>query len=229
MALPASTKGAEIAAFLSNAIRAQTLKAGAKLPTEEALCRQFGVSRTSVREAVSRLKADGLVRSRRGSGLFVAEPDQRRSFKVDEDLSGDLGAVLRILELRQPVEIAAARLAAARRSEEDLLRIREAHRMLMEAPEWSLDADLHFHHTIAVATQNVYYVDFMAFIGTVVGESIRVLHAGSTDPDVDAITIHEHERILWAIESEDPEAAGLAMQLHLLGARRRMGGAKSES
>jgi GntR family transcriptional regulator, transcriptional repressor for pyruvate dehydrogenase complex len=217
-----TNKATEIAAYLTNAIRGQVFAAGTQLPTEEALCRQFGVSRTLVREAISRMKSDGLVRSRRGSGLYVAEPFERRSFKVDDNLGTDMESVLRMLELRQPVEIAAARLAAVRRSEADLERIRHAHVALAGPEEWSVEKDLLFHLAIAAATHNTYYVDFMEVIVSVIRESIRVMREGSAAPGVDDITRQEHERILVAIENADPEAAGLSMHYHLVWARERM-------
>jgi GntR family transcriptional repressor for pyruvate dehydrogenase complex len=222
---PKRPMAAEIAAYLARAIRDQSFRPGTRLPTEDALSRQFGVSRTVVREAISRAKADGLVRSRQGSGLFVAEPFERRSFTVEGSLADDSSRILSFFELRRPIEISAAQLAAARRTDADLASIAAAQQEMATAKDWSKDGvsyDLRFHHAIAIATQNGYYIDFMAFLGNVVADSIRIARAESKQPGVDQITIEEHARILRAIERRDAEAAGLAMHNHLAGASDRM-------
>ncbi len=78
----------EIAQHLVVLIRDGMIPAGTKLPTEHHLSRQFGVSRTVVREAISRLKADGLVESRQGSGVSVIPASLRKSFKLQEAVLG---------------------------------------------------------------------------------------------------------------------------------------------
>jgi DNA-binding FadR family transcriptional regulator len=215
----------EIASFLSSRIRAGELAPGARLPTEQALARQFEVSRPVVREAISRVKANGLVRSRQGSGLYVADLLDRRSFTVGDDLVGDISGILRLFELRLPMEMSAARLAAARRTAIDLDRLDAAHARMVEADNWSDEgvvADLAFHHAIAVATQNTYYADFMAFVGGVLHDGMRVARSKSRWVDVRSITIDEHARILRAIRNQDPEPAALAILTHIESARDRM-------
>lgn len=221
---PSGPVADEIALYLSRNIRSGLFASGAKLPTEQALSRQFGVSRTVVREAISRIKADGLVHSRQGSGVFVANSAMRRSFKLGEDLV-DAAEVLALSELRQPLEMAAARLAAARRTDEDLARIAAAHQAMIHSVDWSEEgvvADLEFHHAIAIATGNTYYADFMAFLGGVLQATIRTARLKSGQPEIKLITLDEHARILQAIEDRDPESAALAMNAHLQGARQRM-------
>jgi GntR family transcriptional repressor for pyruvate dehydrogenase complex len=214
-----------IAEELSLAIRSGSYGAGSRLPTEKMLCEQFGVSRTVVREAIARIKADGLVRSHQGSGLYVAETYDRRSFKVDDDFGNDIKRVLGFFELRDPIEMSAARFAAARRTDDDLARISAAHEAMIASGDWSdegVSADLRFHHAIALATQNDFYADFMAFLGGVVRASIRIARAKSGQFKINAITIEEHAKVLHAIRDRDPEGAALAMHSHLLGARGRM-------
>ena len=214
----------EIADYLSANIRSGAFAHGTKLPTEHSLSEQFGVSRTVVREAISRIKSDGLVTSRQGSGVYVAHSSTRRSFKLGESLV-DAADVLALFELRQPLELASARLAAARRTEEHLERIRQAHAAMEDSSDWSEEgviADLAFHHEIAMATGNGYYADFMAFLGGALQNTIRAARSGSGRPEIKKITISEHARILAAIEQRDPESAAMAMSMHLQGALERM-------
>ena len=215
----------EIASYLASRIRDGDMLPGTRLPTEQALALQFEVSRPVVREAISRVKADGLVRSKQGSGLYVAGPLERRSFKVDDNLTHDMSSILRLFELRLPMEISAVRLAAARHLPSDLVRLESAHAQLVEADNWSeagVVADLAFHHAIALATQNSYFADFMAFLGGVLHDAIRIARLKSRWVDVRAITIEEHARILKAIRNRDPESAALAVLAHIENARDRM-------
>ncbi|MCA0433031.1 MAG: FadR family transcriptional regulator [Proteobacteria bacterium] len=222
---PARTPAAEeIAQHLVVLIREGVIAAGAKLPTEQTLSRQFGVSRTVVREAISRLKSDGLVKSRQGSGVSVVPASVRRSFKL-QGTALDRRQVLALLELRQPLEMASARLAALRHTPGDLQEILDAQQRMLDSQEWSeegLQADLDFHHAIAKATDNSFYADFMAFLGGALRATIVAARLASTNPNVKAITVEEHLKIIQAIKARDPDAAGQAMLLHIQGASLRM-------
>ena len=214
----------EIAQHLVVLIRDGAMAAGTKLPTEQTLSRQFGVSRTVVREAISRLKSDGLVESRQGSGVSVIPSSLRRSFKLHGAVLGPQ-QVIELLELRQPLEMASARRAAARYTSEDLQEIVAAQHRMMMSPDWSdegVQADLDFHHAIAKATHNPFYADFMAFLGGALRATILTARSESKNPNIKSITLEEHLKIIQAIEARDPEAAGHAMLLHLQGAGQRM-------
>lgn len=215
----------EIVEFINGRIAQGAFRSGDRLPTELQLARQFQVSRPVVREAISQLKADGLVRSLRGSGLYVQNLSDKKSFKVDINHAFDPNVVLQLLELRQPVEVSAARLAAARRSEEDLANLHAAHDAMLASEDWSeegVTADIMFHQSIAAACHNGFYVDFLAYLGGLLRESIRVARSASHDPKVKQVTINEHQRILAAIQFQDPERAAFAMMAHIDGARDRM-------
>lgn len=213
-----------IAQHLVGLIRDGEIPVGAKLPTEQTLSRQFGVSRTVVREAISRLKSDGLVESRQGSGVSVIPASLRKSFKLHEALHGRQ-QVIELLELRQPLEMASARLAAERHGPDDLQEIIDAQQRMQTSLDWSdegLQADLDFHHAIAKATHNPFYADFMAFLGGNLRATILTARSESKNPNIKSITLQEHLDIVQAIEARDAEAAGRAMLLHLQGARLRM-------
>ena len=87
---------------------------GDKLPTEQQLTEQFQVSRTVVREAVSRLKSMGLLTSRQGAGMFVAPRIQARALAFDPTVLTSLDAVLQVVEVRRTLEGEVAALAAQR-------------------------------------------------------------------------------------------------------------------
>ena len=201
------------------------LKEGDRLPPEKDICETFGVSRPVVREALMRLRADGLVQARQGAGTFVMRRPAARltNFARTTDIAG----YLRCLELRLPVEGAAAKLAAERRSSEALARIEEAHAAFereVKSGRFSADADLAFHTAIAEATGN----DFFPAVLRGLGESLRgfmslTLNLTRTGSKQRArIVLEEHTRVLDAIRAQDGEGAALAMQLHIGQARRRL-------
>src|SRR5690606_11675904 len=115
-----------ITEVLISEITSGQYKVGEILPPEQVIAERLGVSRTVLREAVSRLKADGLVTSKQGRGLAItatARPSVLRMHAADE---GNLDQILGIVELRRGFEIEAASLAAVRRTEADLAAMREA-------------------------------------------------------------------------------------------------------
>ena len=223
--VPAKTPAAEeIAQNLAAMIREGAIAAGTKLPTEQRLSVQYGVSRTVVREAISRLKSDGLVESRQGSGVSVIPASLRRSFKLHGAVL-EKHQVVELLELRQPLEMASARLAAARHAPQELAEIVDAQDRMKESEDWSdegVQADLDFHHAIAKATGNPFYADFMAFLGGALRATILTARSESKNPNIKTITLQEHLQIVQAIEARDPDAAGHAMLLLLQGASQRM-------
>ena len=106
---------------------------GDKLPTETALAEQFGVSRTVIREAVSRLRQDGIVEARQGSGVFVTGATGNRALRIDAAELRSLDAVLHIVELRRALETEIAAQAAARRKKRDMAAIDAALAAISEA------------------------------------------------------------------------------------------------
>lgn len=227
-ARPGATSVAErIAQALGRDIDEGVYRAGDQLPTEQALGLRYGASRAAVREAISRLKSDGLVRSARGSGLYVAPPEARHSFKIRPERLRDRAGMLALLELRETVEAEAAALAAIRRDADQLARIRAAHEAFVaaaERSETSVAADVAFHVAIAEATGNPHFVGFVSFIGGSLAQVIRTALGGTAATRVKRTTGEEHEAVLDAIVRGDAVAARAAMIAHLTGVRRRIGG-----
>ncbi|MEO6270994.1 MAG: GntR family transcriptional regulator, partial [Lautropia sp.] len=116
----------EIVESLAASIRSGQLQPGDKLPTESAIMSRFDVSRTVVREALSRLQASELVQTRHGIGTFVIEPSQTGNFRIRSSDLGTLADVIAVLELRISLETEAAGLAAQRRTAANLKALSQA-------------------------------------------------------------------------------------------------------
>jgi len=216
----------EIARCLSEKIGSGTLVPGDRLPTEAALAESFGVSRNVVREAIARLKHDGLIDTRQGSGAFVAAESAGRSFRIDPDRLMEDDDLRQILELRLYVEMGAAALAARRRTRAQMARIRKALSAMRRAVATDSDgvvADTEFHHAIAEAANNPYYRDFMVFLAERMRQSIAVARSNSAKARRSPLVQKEHEAISAAIELADAEAAGEAVRAHLVNAAARLG------
>src|SRR4051812_37979955 len=133
---------------LGDRIRDGQWPAGSKLPTEAAIMEEFGVSRTVVREAISRLQAAGLVDTRHGVGTFVVGLGEGSAFRISPEQLGTLQDVIAVLELRIAVETESAALAAMRRTPENLQALRNALQAFISAVEEGRDAvgpDFQFH------------------------------------------------------------------------------------
>ncbi|WP_294193277.1 FCD domain-containing protein [uncultured Sphingomonas sp.] len=201
------------------------LRVGDRLPSEARLAEMFGMSRTIVREALARLASDGITEPRRGAGSFVKNrpSDRMLAFMPATDLPATLGTY----EVRFVLEAEAARLAAARRSGEEmaaidaaLARLRTA--LLSEAPAHDEDMDL--HRSIVAATANP---AFAAAFDALVDEVEKVMRAGvdisrSRPPEVIGAMMREHETIVDAIRAQDADGAALAMRWHLSEGRKRL-------
>lgn len=201
------------------------LNVGDKLPSEHEICDKFGVSRPVVREALLRLRADGLVTAHQGLGTFVSHQPAPR-LKTFPDVQ-NVGAYLRAQEVRVALEGDAARLAALRRTDEQLERIAAAHRAFVEALEQgrvSPEADLAFHASIADASGNDFYWGVLENIHEAISGFMRLsLSLTRTGSRARAQRVaDEHAAILSAIREQDGERARVAMQFHLGQARHRL-------
>ena len=212
---------------LSGRIRDGSLAQGEKLPTEAAIMEEFGVSRTVVREAISRLQAASLVETRHGIGTFVVGMGDAATFRITPEQLGTLQDVIAVLELRIGVETESAALAAMRRTPENLVTLRNALAAFIAAVEQGRDAvgpDFQFHLEIARATQNHHFVDLMATLGGMMIPRARLEPAVPLTPERQAYLRKvnaEHESIVEAISQQDPDAARAAMRTHLANSRER--------
>ena len=209
----------QVAAQLMAEIEQGRLAPGAKLPTEANLAQQFRVSRTVVREAVSRLKSVGLVDSRQGSGVFVkpALPLPALHFEAQHAASQD--AVVQMVEVRRALEAEVAALAAERRSASDLRAIEQAVQALDLAVQSGGDGvteDVNFHRAIAEATHNPFLIQTLGYLSQFLHGATQVTRANEARRGdfADAVRI-EHQHILKAIRAGDPVQARQAATAHM--------------
>jgi DNA-binding FadR family transcriptional regulator len=197
----------------------------ARLPSETDLTQRFGASRPVVREALARLRDDGIVVSRQGSGSYVKRrPDTAVLRFVPV---GSIADIQRCFEFRVGLEGAAAALAAERRNDDDLMAIQAAFNALEDCirdGKLGVDADERFHLAIAKATHNDYYVSVQTSLHPhiAVGMNLaRNLSLLRTAERLRAVQ-DEHRAIVDAIAARAADAARTAMQSHIDNARRRM-------
>lgn len=198
---------------------------GDKLPTEAALVTQFLVSRTVVREAVSRLKSLGLVDSRQGSGVYVKEVGfSPLNFDARSTISKQ--AVVQMVEVRRALEAEVAELAARRRSPSDIQRIRHSITLLDKAVQGGgdgVDEDIQYHRAIADAARNPFLIGTLEYLGQFLHGATGVTRANEARRDDFARQVRdEHEMIVQAIEAGDPVAARRAAAQHMDNAIQRI-------
>ena len=216
-----------LAGALKTRILAGELLAGSKLPSESGLAADYDVSRTVVREAVSRLRAAGLVDTMQGRGsyvLAVTEPEANDRFPIR-----GWADLVHLMELRVAVESEAAGLAAERRTSAQLAVITrglDGFSRVTGHPERLVEADFAFHAAIADASGN----PFLAGLLDAIGPRAIMLHrtqltAGTdaTDADHLQLLMYEHGAIRDAIARGDGQAARAAMAVHLRRSQAALG------
>ena len=215
---------------LGDQIRDGRLAVGDKLPTEAEIMAEFEVSRTVVREALSKLQASSLVETRHGIGTFVLGPGEGSGFQILPEQFETLQDVIAVLELRIGVETEASALAALRRTPENLARMRSALDAFAAATEAGQDAvgpDFQFHLEVARATQNAHFSELLTTLGAMIIPRAR-LDGAAPSPDLSderrdylRRVNGEHESLFDAIGNQDAEAARAAMRTHLANSRER--------
>lgn len=216
-----------VAEALSAEIAGGRYAPGSALPSEAAMAEAFGVSRTVMREAISRLKGDGLVITRQGLGAFVAAVRPPQVFRIDPSAYGNRSEILNIVELRMGFEVEAAALAAQRRTEADLKKLRQAFADMQACHEnvdlaRGVEADVKFHRAISEATHSRYYPDFFASLSQFLLENIAQSRSLSSRAGRAERAQAEHRAILDAIADRDERAARAAMRRHLEGTAARL-------
>jgi len=229
--IPSVNRAEEVARKLAEFIRSGTFSPGARLPGEHAIADQFGVSRAVVREAVARLKTEGLVTTRQGDGAFVGDW-RSETLHLDPAISHDLESVLMIDELRKGLEAEAAAFAALRRTDAEMRKIESARvrvAKITAARGDSVVADVAFHRAIAEATHNPYYVAVLDYLTQFVVPAVRASrgHAALREDFAREVEA-EHSEIAEAIRQRDSAAARAAAQNHLDRALARIRRAEKE-
>lgn len=197
--------------------------ANSKLPSERMLAEQFSVSRNTIREAMQRMVARGLLRSRPGAGVYVGDQLRTSTSSPWAQLVVDQPALLSdVLEFRRVLEGATAYYAALRGTEEEFAGIRALQAGLerarleqQEATEAALDAQL--HEAIALASHNSMFLHLHASVLVILREHITLNGSNlrALDAEVSGQLLQQHRAICQAICARRPEAARTAMQAHI--------------
>jgi GntR family transcriptional regulator, transcriptional repressor for pyruvate dehydrogenase complex len=204
---------------------------GDRLPSENQFASDYKVSRAVVREALSRLLADGLVATRQGSGTFVQRKPGREFLRLAP--IGGIADLMRCFEFRIALEGETAYLAAQRRTEDNIAAINETFERLNEANkvgEVAVQLDIAFHKAIARSSRNQLFVqtlealDLHIFNGMNITRNLSLTHNRKRLQLVQ----EEHHRILEAIRAGDEESARREMRAHIDNARHRALGDSTE-
>jgi GntR family transcriptional repressor for pyruvate dehydrogenase complex len=216
----------QVAQQLADGIQKGRFAPGDKLPTEAGLAAQFQVSRTVVREAISRLKSLGLVDSRQGSGVFVSTRARYTPLDFDARHSGSREAVVQLAEVRRALEAEAAGLAAQRRTAADVRQLRQAVRALEQQVRAGGDGvreDLAFHRAIAAASHNPFLIGTLDYLAQFMHGAIAVTRANEARRADFAVQVRaEHAAVVDAIAAGDAAKARQAAARHMGNAMRRI-------
>ncbi len=215
-----------VVAGLKAAILDGSLPPGAKLPSEAELIEEYGVSRTVVREAVTRLRAEGLVETFQGRGSFVLAVPEPTPFTVESSAVRTQGDVVAMIEFRVGVECEAAALAASRLTAAAADQVRAALAAFESAdPQEVVEADFAFHRALAAATRNRYYLDLVDSLGPMMillpRTSVAEAYSRADAEHVERVR-REHDTVAAAVLAGDPDTARAAMRVHLGNTLRRL-------
>lgn len=218
----------EVVQRLREQIVGGKLTTGASLPSEGDLATALRVSRTVIREAMRILCTQGLVEISQGRRPRVKGADPQAAIvSLDALLSRGSDSLQHLTEVRLPLEMEIAGLAAQRATEEQLQALDAANQRLAAAAnlEDAIDADIGFHRALAAATNNPLFVLLLETVAQLLRESRR---RTLTTSGVQ-LALDEHIRIYETVKQRDPEAARAAMRQHMRLIERDLGRGDSGS
>lgn len=210
----------QIVEQIKELIRQGDLKPGDKLMSERELSDKLGVSRTSVREALSALSFLGVLESRHGEGTFISEVSEQLLIEpLALFMAMDREASLELLEVRKMMESFAAELAAIRADNEEIDKMRQALELMEQDFKQGIlgeENDAAFHYNIAEATGNKMLVKVMNLISDLLVQNMRTSRQYLFNKKGNAEKLYlQHLNIYNAIREKDPEKAKQAMYNHL--------------
>lgn len=214
---------------LAESIQNGELRPGDRLPTESVLVDSYGVSRTVVREAMSRLNARGLVETQQGRGSFVLTSPSTVPFSVDASQARTPAELAELIELRLGFETEAAGVAARRADARAIAAVKAALTRFQSetgSPGASVSADFDFHRSVALASGNRYFLQLLDSLGrsaiAAPRERLVADADGSSAAHVSLVAL-EHENVYRAIARRNAEDARAAMRVHLANSQERLG------
>jgi GntR family transcriptional regulator, transcriptional repressor for pyruvate dehydrogenase complex len=215
----------EIAEKLRQMIQSGELQHGQQLDSVPNLATQFSVGKAAVREALSALKAVGLIEIKQGLGTFVTKSDEFSLPSLNLQGLVNIDQIRKIFEIRRILELGAVRVAATKRTEEDLLQLTnllEEMKQGIDDKEVGEEADWKFHMAIAKASNNNYIVDMLNSISSTIRATMydsRKLWLFSNKKTALEL-IEEHEAIYCAIAVNNEKLAQELMMEHLVGVEK---------
>jgi GntR family transcriptional regulator, transcriptional repressor for pyruvate dehydrogenase complex len=211
----------EVAETIFDMIKNGVLKPGDKLDSVQQLAENFQVGRAAIREALTALKAMGLIELKQGEGTYIREFDPTMlSFPISIAALMKKEDIAHLLEVRKLLEVGAAGVAARKRTERDLKAMEEALEQMRQGignEEIGEKADFLFHIAIAAASQNPILVSLMNNISEMMIETMRetrriwLFSKQATSEQL----LEEHMNIFEAIQRQDVNAAQARMLEHL--------------
>ncbi|MGP9608265.1 FadR/GntR family transcriptional regulator [Glutamicibacter sp. 287] len=211
---------------LRERISSGAIAPGDKLPSENTLIADHGVSRTVVREAITRLQAEGLVHTRRGAGSFALTPPAEDA-STQARVPRTLAERRQLIEFRMGIESEAAARAASRSASANLTDMDSALAAFRAAgpnAAQAMSCDYEFHLAVSRASANPYFVQAVELFGPAMIAMPRQrfeIPDGKLAPRLERVA-EEHEAIRAAIASGNQLSASAAMRLHLANSLHRL-------
>jgi GntR family transcriptional repressor for pyruvate dehydrogenase complex len=202
-----------VVSAIRDAISSGKLAYGDALPPERSMIEQFGVSRSSLREAFSVLELLGLIESKPGNGRFVRSP--QASLKGSGDVPLEWSAILELMEARRILDPAIASEAARRASPSDMTKIRRVLTSTMEGLNEIASrarSDFDFHLAMAESTRNFVFVNIVRMEFNLIMATHEQIYGALEDKNA---FVSEHEELYEAIMAHDAERAAGAASLHI--------------
>lgn len=201
-------------------IQSGSFKIGDKLPSERELCAQFGVSRATIRQALSALELTGIIYSRQGEGVFVNSTQVSIESTQSENLLESVSPE-DIIEARMNIEPLIVKFAALRATTEDIKNLSSTIKKMEEETKAGIyvpETDEQLHNEIAKASHNDLYINFMASISNAMKQQELwkfIRDRTVTRPDYREVNFNEHRALIKAIEEHDEEKAVKLMTEHM--------------
>ncbi|MDN4075377.1 FadR/GntR family transcriptional regulator [Fictibacillus terranigra] len=211
----------EVAETIYEMIRTGKLTPGQKLSSVQQLAENFQVGRSAIREALTALKAMGLIEIRQGEGTYIKEFEREQiAFPLSTAILMNKEDIAHLLEVRKIIETGMAYAAAQKRTEVQLLEMEDAleeMRSVNGNEELGEKADLRFHFAVAKGSQNPLLINLMNHVSGLMGETMketRRLWLYSKQTTLDRL-YEEHLAIYHAIKTQDAEKARTIMLGHI--------------
>ncbi|WP_188456446.1 FadR/GntR family transcriptional regulator [Virgibacillus oceani] len=215
----------EISDSLIEMIKTGKLIPGEKLASVEQLAKSYDVSRSAIREALSGLRAMGLIEMRQGEGTYITQFDASRfSLPVTAALLMKREDIKELSEVRKILEVGSAGAAAVNHNEIELIPMEEALQAMKDAKgkgELGERADLDFHLALVNATHNKMLINLMGSVSDLMIETMRktrrlILYSEERTAQL----LNEHQRIFEAVKARQFDKAQKAMLDHLIEVER---------